>query len=225
MTIPSAPVLIPSKHKLPRWLCSEMTRVALSALALATLAVGTGCESPPAVSSGIDEQHQEITLREGDVLKISFPGAPNLDVAPQPIRRDGKVTVPIVGEITAAGLTPIELQNQLLKLLADQLQSKEVTITVVSSTFSVFVDGRVLRPGKIVSDHPMTALEAIMEAGGFDYGRADSERVLIIRHKIGAKGYDYITIDLKQVLDGKKADLFYLAPGDVVHVPEKFSWF
>ena len=200
-------------------------RLALSVLVLAAAAAFTGCEAPPAVPSGAEEQHAELTLREGDVVKISFPGAPNLDVAPQPIRRDGKVTLPIAGEVMAAGLTPVALQEQLVKLLADQLQSKEVVVTVVSSSFSVFVDGRVLRPGKIDTDHPITVLEAVMEAGGFDYGKADTEKVLVIRHKTGAKGYDYFTIDLKQVLDGKKTDLFYLAPGDVVHVPEKFSWF
>jgi polysaccharide export outer membrane protein len=202
-----------------------MPRAALGALAFAAMAVFTGCEAPPAVPSGMEEQHAELTLREGDVVRITFPGAPNLDVAAQPIRRDGKITLPIVGEITAVGLTPIALQDQLVKLLADQLQSKEVVVTVESSSFSVFVDGRVLRPGKIVADHPITILEAVMEAGGFDYSKADTEKVLVIRHKTGAKGYDYFTLDLKQVLDGKKADLFYLAPGDVVHVPEKFSWY
>ena len=202
-----------------------MPRAALGALALAAMAASTGCENPTAAPSGIEEQHAELTLREGDVIRISFPGAPNLDVAPQPIRRDGKITLPIVGEIAAAGMTPIALQNQLVKQLADQLQSKEVVVTVVSSTYSIFVDGMVLRPGKIVADHPMTILEAVMEAGGFDYSKADTEKIMVIRHKTGSKGYDYITVDLKQVLDGKKADLFYLAPDDVVHVPQKFSWY
>jgi polysaccharide export outer membrane protein len=202
-----------------------LPRAALSALAIAALAGVTGCSGPPDIPSGAEEQHAEITLREGDQIRISFPGAPNLDVPPQPIRRDGKITLPIIGEIAAAGMTPIALQDQLAKLFADQLQSKEVVVTVISSSFSVFVDGSVLRPGKIVTDHPITALEAVMEAGGFDYNRADTGRVLVIRHKNGTKGYDYINIDLKQVLDGKKTDLFYLAPNDVVHVPEKFSWF
>jgi polysaccharide export outer membrane protein len=202
-----------------------MPRAASGVLVFAAFAAFTGCEAPPPVPSGAEEQHEELTLREGDEIRISFPGAPNLDVAPQPIRRDGKVTLPIVGEITAAGLTPIALQDQLVKLFANQLQSKEVVVTVVSSSFSIFVDGRVMRPGKIVADHPITVLEAIMEAGGFDYSRADSEKVLVIRLKKGSKGYDYITLNLKQVLDGKQTDLFYLAPGDVVHVPEKFSWF
>lgn len=189
------------------------------------LVLGTGCEAPPPIPSGAAESHAELTLREGDVVKVSFPGAPNLDVAPQPVRRDGKITMPIIGEVAAAGLTPIELQDQLVKQLSGQLQSKEVVVTVVASSFSVFVDGSVLRPGKIQTDHPITALAAIMEAGGFDYQHADTGHVLIIRHKSGAAGYDYITLDLKQVLDGQKADLFYLSPDDVVHVPQKFNWF
>jgi len=216
--VPPAPLFI-------RRFVIAVARVSLGALAFAATAAFTGCETPPTAPSGMEEQHAELTLREGDVVRISFPGAPNLDVAPQPIRRDGKITLPIVGEVTAVGLTPIALQDQLVKQLADQLQSKEVVVTVVSSSFSVFVDGMVMRPGKIVADHPMTILEAVMEAGGFDYSKADTGRLMVIRHKTGSKGYDYITVDLKQVLDGKKADLFYLAPDDVVHVPQKFSWY
>jgi hypothetical protein len=64
-----------------------------------------------------------------------------------------------------------------------------------------------------------------MEAGGFDYNTADSSKVLVIRHKPGGTDYTYHTVNLKLVVDGRRSDAFYLAPGDVVHVPEKFSWF
>ena len=124
------------------------TQAVLGAAGVLALALGTGCEAPPPIPSGAAEQHAELTLREGDVVKVSFPGAPNLDVAPQPVRRDGKITMPIIGEVSAAGLTPIELQDQLMKQLSGQLQSKEVIVTVVSSSFSVFVDGSVLRPAR-----------------------------------------------------------------------------
>jgi len=90
----------------------------------------------PAVPSGAEEPHAELTLREGDVIKISFPEEPNLDVAPQPIKRDGKVTAWIAGEVMAAGLTPKALQDQLARLFADHIQSKEVVVTVVSSSRS-----------------------------------------------------------------------------------------
>ncbi len=217
-----------AKELMPRSLARLLAGFPAAALGIALLAalvLGSGCEAPAPIPSGEAEQHNELTLREGDVIKISFPGAPNLDVAPQPIRRDGKISMPILGEISTVGMTPVQLQDQLAKQLAGQLVSKEVVVTVVSSAFSVFVDGSVLRPGKIVADHPITVLEAVMEAGGFDYAHADTGKVLVIRHKTGSPGYDYITIDLQQVLDGKKTDLFYLAPNDVVHVPQKFNWF
>ncbi len=195
----------------------------LAAFAL-VLAVA-GCATPAPLASGAAEQHSEIVLREGDVIKISFPSAPNLDVAAQTIRRDGKISLPIGGETDAAGLTPGDLQAKILKLVADQLTTKEVLVTVVSSSFSVFVDGMVLRPGKIQSDHPLTVLEAVMESGGFEYGKADTKHVLVIRQKPGSANYERITLDLQSVLDGHQTTLFYLQPGDVVHVPEKFAWF
>jgi len=196
------------------------------ALALGLLLVFAGCQTPPqSPKSTLEEQHGELTLREGDVIKIAFPGARNLEVPPLPIRRDGKITLPIVGEVIASGLTPTDLQNKLAGLYANQLLSHEVTVDVISSTFAVFVDGAVLRSGKIISDHPISVLEAIMEAGGFDYQKANTEKVMIIRRTPKSKEYTYYTINLKAVLKGEERDLFYLAPGDMVHVPEKFSWF
>jgi polysaccharide export outer membrane protein len=193
--------------------------------AFASLAAITGCQSPPAPTAGQLDQRAEIVLRAGDQVRISFPGAASLDTPPQPIRRDGKITLPVIGEVTAAGMTPTDLQKQLLTQFSGQLLSKEVIVAVVSSSFDVFIDGSVLRPGKLTSDHPMTVLEAIMEAGGFDYSKANTKHVEIIRHQGLGGTYTYFTLDLKGVLDGTDKSLFYLAPGDVVHVPEKFTWF
>lgn len=186
-----------------------------------------GCQSPTtqsknaaaaaAVPSG------PITLREGDVLRVTFPGAPNLDTQPQPIRRDGYITLPLIGEVKAAGMTPNELEKDLVKRYSDQLVSKEVSVTVVSSAYVVYVTGYVLRPGKIASDHPMSALEAIMEAGGFDYSKANLKAVTVIRHE-GDRTKNY-TLNLKSALNGGNNEPFYLKPFDIVYVPERFSWF
>ncbi len=165
---------------------------------------------------------EAATLREGDILKISFPGSPNLDTT-QPIRRDGKISLQLVGEVQAAGLTPSDLENQLVNLYASQLVSKQVTVEVESSAFPVYVTGSVLRPGKITSNHPMTALEAVMEAGGFDYTKADLRHVTVIRQEEnGTKNH---VLDLKSVMDGKTGEPFYLKPADIVYVPERFQWF
>jgi protein involved in polysaccharide export with SLBB domain len=202
-----------------------MNRIKFATLALALLAVMAGCQTPPPPTSALDEQKAEITLREGDVIRITFPAAPNLDTQPQPIRRDGKITVSPAGEVTAAGLTPTQLQDELISLLGSQLLSKQIIVSVVSSTFEVYVDGPVARPGKITSDKPITIMEAIMESGGFDYTKANTKKVMVIRHKPQSKDYTYYTVNLQDVLDGKQRDLFYLAPGDMVHVTEKFNWF
>jgi polysaccharide biosynthesis/export protein len=163
-----------------------------------------------------------FTLREGDILKISFPGSPNLNTT-QPIRTDGKISLRLVGEIQAAGMTPTDLQNKLMDLYAPQLVSKEVTVEVQNSSFLFYVTGAVLHPGKISSDHPITALEAIMEAGGFDYTKANLKDVEVIRQE-GNRTKNY-TLNLKLAMEGKPGEPFYLKPADIIYVPEKFSWF
>ena len=163
-----------------------------------------------------------ITLREGDVLKISFPANPNLNTT-QPIRRDGMISMPLVGELKAAGRTPKQLEKDLANAYSTQLLSKEVTVEVQSSTFPVYVSGAVLRPGKIVTDHSLTALEAVMEAGGPDYAKADLKRVVVVRQE--ADRSQKYTLNLKLVMEGKGGEPFYLKPGDTIYVPEKFTWF
>lgn len=171
----------------------------------------------------LDQSHSEIiTLREGDVLKISFPGSANLDTTQQ-IRRDGKITLPLVGEVNAVGETPAELQQSLIKLYAPQISSKEVIVAVESSAFPIFVTGCVIRPGKVSSDQPITALEAIMNAGGFDYTKANLKGVRVIRREHGVS--ESYTLNLKLVMQGKDNSPFYLKPSDIVYVPEKFTWF
>jgi len=187
----------------------------------------TGCQTSPSNKSAKQTTpalpHSEIiTLSEGDVLKVSFPSSANLDTTQQ-IRRDGKIFLPLVGDVQAAGETPDELQQNLVKLYAPQISSKEVIVAVESSAFPVYVTGCVIRPGKVSSDKPMTALEAIMEAGGFDYEKANLRNVRVIRLENGvSKNY---TLNLKAALNGEEDKPFYLEPSDIVFVPEKFSWF
>jgi len=195
------------------------------ALGLVLLVMVAGCQTqgpvaPPAKPTA--NATEVITLREGDVLKISFPANANLNTT-VPIRRDGMISMPLVGELKAAGKTPMDLEKDLVDLYSTQLLSKEVTVEVQSSTFPVYVTGSVLKAGRIVSDHPMTAFEAIMEAGGFDYAKAKLKAVVVIRQE--GDHVQKFTLNLKQVMDGKANAPFYLKPGDTIYVPEKFTWF
>jgi polysaccharide export outer membrane protein len=198
-------------------------------LLLAATTAFTGCDTvpsgkpSPSTKAAMEKAHSEtIILREGDTLKITFPGSANLDTV-QPIRRDGKINLPLVGEVDAAGLTPDDLQKKLVSLYSTQISSKEITVQVQSSTFPVFVTGSVVKPGKVLSDHPISALEAVMEAGGFNYDTANLKAVKIIRNENGVM--QNFTVDLKAVLQGKETKPFYLKPGDIVYVPERFSAF
>lgn len=205
-------------------------RSALLLSVIVATALATGCQSTAPVStdqrienaSNGAKPPEALVLHEGDDLKISFPGAPNLDTT-QHVRPDGRITMPLGGELVAAGLTPADLEKKILELYSSQLVSKEVSVTVLSSSFTVFVTGAVLHPGKIVSDHPMSALEAVMEAGGFDNTKADMQAVRIIRNQDG--GTKSFTLNLKLALEGGQSEPFYLKRSDIVYVPEKFSWF
>ncbi len=180
--------------------------------------------APVAPVSGAVEpvQSESMILREGETVNVSFPGSSSLNTAQQ-IRTDGKIVMPLVGEVTAAGKTPMELQDDLIKLYAPQLATKQVIVTVQSSSFPVYVTGAVLRPGPVMSDHPMTALEAVMEAGGFDYTKANLKAVQVIRQ--GKTGSTKFTLNLKQTMQGGEGKPFYLKASDIVYVPEKFTWF
>jgi polysaccharide export outer membrane protein len=163
-----------------------------------------------------------FTIREGDTVRITFPGAANLN-AVQLVRRDGKIEMPLLGELQASGLTPKELEQEILKRYGSQLISKEVTVTVDSASYDVYVSGAVLKPGKVTAIRPITALEAIMEGGGPDYTKANLKDVTVIRQENGrTKNY---RLNLRDVLDGKHTDAFYLKPSDIVYVREKFNWF
>jgi polysaccharide export outer membrane protein len=207
--------------------CLLFPALKTAGLLAAAMLVFTGCATTQAEKDSLtaaarQSRSEMIVLREGDVLKISFPGSANLDTI-QPIRRDGRIAMPLVGEVDAAGLTPDGLQEKLIKLYASQISSKEVIVFVQSSSFPVFVNGAVIHPGKILSDHPITALEAVMEAGGFDYNTANLKSVKVIRNENGVmKNY---VVNLKSILDGNANKPFYLKPSDIVYVPERLQIF
>lgn len=174
-----------------------------------------------AVAAGAPPEGAGAIL-EGDQLKISFVGAPSMDTLAE-VRRDGRITLPIAGEVVAAGKTPDELSAELRQRYANELIASEVVVSVVASVFEVNVSGAVLRPGKYASKRPMTALEAVMEAGGFDHAKADIKRVVVVRHRNGA--VSNFVLDLSLALNGKPSEPFYLQPSDIVFVPTRFVWF
>lgn len=158
------------------------------------------------------------TLAPGDVLKLSFSGAPDLNQL-QKIRSDGKVSLPQIGQVQAAGKKLGEFQDDLSRLYKPKLTNTEVVVALESSSIPVYVSGAVNRPGKIVLERPMTVLEAIMEAGG-PSNLGSLKKVVVIRNS-GGKHFTQ-TFDLSPALRGQATEAFYLRPYDMINVPERF---
>ena len=160
-------------------------------------------------------------LAAGDTIKVSFTAAPELNQS-QKIGSDGKVSLPLVGEVYAVGKSADQFQNELVQLYKSQLQSSEVIVTLESVTIPVVVSGEVQKPGKIVFERRATVLEAIMEAGGFTpYG--DPKTVSLIRQ---VKGEQHTQIvNLSPVLRGVPTRVTYVSAGDVIYVRPRFFSF
>jgi polysaccharide export outer membrane protein len=187
-----------------------------------TTTAATSAEEAATQMAANTAEPQVLTLKEGDVLKVSFPSVPSMDTSQQ-VRQDGRITLPIIGEFIVNGKTTDEISTELLALYESQLVSREVNVTLVSSSYTIYVTGAVLRPGKITTDRRLTAFDAIMEVGGFDKTKADLKAVTVVRQENGqTRSY---SVNLQQVLDGGKSVPFFLKPFDTVYVPEKFVWF
>ena len=160
-----------------------------------------------------------VYLASGDVIKLTFPGTPEYNQS-QKIRADGKISLPMVGEVQAAGKKIGPFQEQLSHLYEKQLQNSEVVVALETEASQVYVSGAVNHPGKIVIDGPMTALEAIMEAGGFLPVGSDPRKIHLIRIENGH--YTTHMLDLSMAMKGHPTNALYLKPKDVIYVPESF---
>jgi protein involved in polysaccharide export with SLBB domain len=175
-----------------------------------------GCQGPRPKGS-LPPAQGPTTLTVGDVVKITFPAAPELNQT-QKIGTDGALSLPLIGQIHAAGKTPAELQSELSNLYKPQLQDSETLVTVESRAIPVVVSGAVQKPGKVIFERPATVLEAIMEAGGFT-PEADLKKVTVIRI---VKGQHQTQIfDLRPIIRGQPMAATYISGGDVIYVPER----
>ena len=189
-------------------------------VAALVLLLFTGCQTSPKAPQKLTSQTPSF-LVAGDSVRISFPAAPELNQT-QKIGSDGTLSLPLVGEVAAAGKTVGELQVELARLYKPQLQDNEVVVTLDTRAVPVVVSGAVQKPGKVVFERPATVLEAIMEAGGFT-PEADLKKVSLIRIVKGE--HQSQVIDLRALLQGKPIPAIYCAGGDVIYVPEKLLLF
>jgi polysaccharide biosynthesis/export protein len=194
----------------------ELSLAILSIIAFASCQTYTS-ETLPETASG---QHPGV-LSAGDTIRVSFTGAPELNQS-EKIESDGRVNLPLIGQVGAVGKTTGQLQEELTNLYKSQLQNSEVIVTLETVAIPVVVSGEVQKPGKVVFERPATVLEAIMEAGGFTaYG--DPKKIAVIRQVNGIQHTQIV--DLSQVLHGKPGRVMYVSAGDVIYVRPRFVSF
>jgi polysaccharide biosynthesis/export protein len=162
---------------------------------------------------------KEYRIQPGDQLDIKLFYNPELNEL-LTVRSDGRITLQLVNDVVAAGLTPAELTAVLTKAFSVELTNPKVAVIVKTSIADkVFVDGEVNRAGLVNLVGPTTALQAIAQAGGMK-DSAKPEDVIVLR-KADDNKVTAIEVNLEDALQGKDArqDIL-LKPNDIVFVPK-----
>ena len=194
-----------------------------SARAMAVVGFGvlllSGCAHEKTLK--VDNTERPFRIGREDVLDIAVWRDPDLSRV-LPVRPDGFITMPMAGEVMAAGKTPAELEAELKQKLSPFVQEPRVNVIVREVNSSrVFVTGEVAHPGVYPLRGRVSLLQVIAQAGGFtDF--ADSDEIVVIRTGDKDKN-EHIPVrysDLLKAADGseEKYDVI-LRPGDTIVVP------
>jgi polysaccharide biosynthesis/export protein len=172
-----------------------------------------GCQSPLPPLPYPPGPKTAVRLSPGDTIKVTFAEESDLDQT-QKIRRDGKISLPLIGEVTAAGKRVIDFQQELISRYEGKLDNPEVLVTLESMA-TVIVSGFANKPGKVAFDRPTTVFQAIMEAGGVsDYGSLSN--IHLTRIINGVQRTE--SLSLRPSIRGQPIQPEYVQDGDVIYI-------
>jgi polysaccharide export outer membrane protein len=161
----------------------------------------------------------DYVIGAGDVLSISVWKEPDASVPSVVVRPDGKIAMPLLKDITVAGMTPAQAEAMITQKLSPIIHDAEVTVVVTAiNSKKVYVLGAVRKEGPIAYTYRMTALEAISEAGGLtEY--AKRKKIYILRTENGQT--TRLPFNYDQVIRGEKMEQnIQLLPGDTIVVSQ-----
>jgi polysaccharide export outer membrane protein len=175
--------------------------------------------APAARANGSDDKGvvtPDYLLGPGDKLRIEVYKDPQMSQSVQ-IRPDGKVTLPLVGDLEASGRTPVELRDTVTRALKEYMNNPVVTVIVVEATAATaYVVGGVTHPGAVPVLGNLTVLQALAMAGGLtDF--ADRKNIRVLRK--GSGGMQSIPFNYKDAIKGS-APSVNLRAGDTIVVPD-----
>lgn len=196
-----------------------MSRLCFLLLCLLALSTYGACmpEAPPMAPEEAQRRPDVATFVPGDKISVRVYGEEELDGEFQ-IQGDGSIDFPLIGSVSATGLS----QNALARVLEDRLgdgflKSPQVTVVVLQrANLEVSVLGAVQSPGRLAYVENLTLVQAISTAGGLN-PLAAPKRVKLTRE--GKTGPKTVIISLKAITEGRREDI-RLRPGDIIFVPE-----
>lgn len=161
--------------------------------------------------------NKDYIIGPQDVLDVSVWKEPDLTRS-LPVRPDGKISMPLLNDVQAAGLTPNQLAQSITDRLKKYMTAPQVTVMVSQiNSQRVYVIGEVTRPGAYPLLPGMNVLQAISSAGGLTLF-ANSKKIFLLRNE--NQGQNKYPFNYKDVVDGKKPEEnVTLRPGDTVVVP------
>ncbi len=156
----------------------------------------------------------DYQLGAGDKIRVEVYKEPQISQSLQ-VRPDGKITMPLVGDMTAAGLTPLQLRGRIATALKDYINNPVVSVIVVEALAqTVYIMGEVNKPGTIALTGPTSVVQALAMAGGFrDFAKTSDVRIL----RQGPGGVETLHFNYDDAVKGKSTMLF-LQRGDTVIV-------
>lgn len=181
-------------------------------------ASGSLPQSPAGAATSGSASSADYLIGDDDLLEINVWNEPDLKQS-LPVRSDGKITLPLIGEIQAAGKTPSQLQQAIAIRLKAYINSPSVTVIVLEMNSRKFnILGRVAKPGSYPLTATTTVLDAIAEAGGFlDFAK---QKDIYILRKNSSGQETRLPFNYKAVIQGKHGEEnVVLLPHDTVIVP------
>ena len=168
----------------------------------------------------LDESTPPLRLGVADTIEIKFFYSPELDDI-QTVRPDGMISLQLIGDVQVAGYTPMEFADILKERYAGELREPKIVVVAKNfSDYNVYVGGEVASPKIVPLAGRMTALRAIIDAGGFT-PTAKKQNVIIIRKGTEDIPVEKLMINMKDVLyAGNTENDILLKPFDIIYVPE-----
>jgi polysaccharide export outer membrane protein len=189
----------------------------LFALTLLALAGSPAPDASVALTRGPAEEAPGYRIGPEDMLQISVWNNEAMSRT-APVRPDGKISLPLLNDVQAAGLTPMELREELMRRLADYMPHPEVAVSVTDvRSFRVSVIGAVPKPDRYELKSWATVMDVLAMAGGLTEF-AGASRIVVIRSQGGRT--HRIAFDYEKVRSGDAGQAnFHVVPGDIVLVP------